>query len=104
MARVTVEFWMGMGKALGGEFRSPSEISSVLETEVEEGISVRTLFSKLADRYSPVREKVFDRTKNQFHPSVVVTYNERVIGLKELHEKILKDGDRLRVVPMYVGG
>ncbi len=103
MARITLEFWMGMGETLGGEFRSPSEISSVLETEVAEGISVTTLFCKLADQYSPVREKVFDRTKNQFHPNVVVTYNDRVIGLKELHEKILKDGDKLRVVPMYHG-
>ena len=104
MARVTLEFWMGMGKALGEDFRSPSEISSILETEVEEGISVATLLGCLADRYPPVGEKVFDRKKNQFYPSVVVTFNEKVIGFKELHEKILKDGDKVRVVPMYQGG
>ena len=45
-----------------------------------------------------------DREKSRFYPSVVVTFNDRVTGLKELHEKILKDGDKVKVVPMYVGG
>jgi len=104
MAHVTLEFWMGMGKELGGDFRSPSQLSSILETEVEDGIPVTALFHHLADRYPPIGEKVFDREKNQFYPSVVVTFDDRVIGLKELHEKSLKDGDRVKVVPMYVGG
>jgi sulfur carrier protein ThiS len=47
---------------------------------------------------------VFDREKSRFYPSVVVTFNDRVTGLKELHEKILIDGDKVKVVPMYVGG
>jgi molybdopterin converting factor small subunit len=104
MARVTLEFWMGMGKELGGDFRSPSQLSSILEIEVEDGIAVTILFHHLADRYPPIGERVFDREKSRFYPSVVVTFNDRVTGLKELHEKILKDGDKVKVVPMYVGG
>jgi molybdopterin converting factor small subunit len=104
MVRVTLEFWMGPGKDLGGDFRSLSELSSILETEVEDGIAVTALFQRLAGRYPPISEKVFDREKNEFYPSVVVTLNERVIGLKELYEKHLSEGDKITVVPMYVGG
>ena len=104
MARVKLELWMWMGKELGRDFYSPSEMSSILETEVEDGTVVRAFFNHLADHYPPIAKKVFDRTNNQVYPNVVVTFNDRVIGLNELYNQILKDGDKVKVVQMYVGG
>ncbi len=104
MARVTLELWMWMGKELGGDFYSPSEMSSVLETEVEDGTDVRAFFSRLADQHPPIAKRVFDQAKKQVYPNVVVTFNGRVIGRNELYGQVLKDGDKVRAVQMYVGG
>ncbi len=104
MARVTLELWMWMGKELGGDFYSPSEMSSILETDVEDGTDVRTFFNHLADQYPPIAKRVFDRTKKQVYPNVVVTFNNRVIGRNELYDQVLKEGDRVKAVQMYVGG
>lgn len=102
--RVTIELWMWLGKRLDGEFRSPSEMRSVLTTEVEEGTQVKTLFDHLSETYPPIAEKVFDRTVKHFHPNVVVLFNDQVINQAELDQKVLTEGDYVKVVPMYVGG
>ncbi len=104
MARVKIELWMWFGKVLGGDFQSPSQMRSILETDVEEGMAVKVLFDRLAESYPPVGEKVFNRTAKGFYPNVVVLFNDQVISLNELHEKILKEGDHLKIVPLYVGG
>ena len=95
---------MWMGKELGSDFQSLSEMGSVLETGVESGTAVRAFFRGLSGQYPPIGKKVFSRETNQFYPDVVVTLNDRVIGLNELYDRILREGDKLKVVPMYVGG
>jgi sulfur carrier protein ThiS len=102
--RVTLELWMWLGKELGEDFRSVSDMCSVLKKEVAEGTTVKELFADLAGAYPPIGEKIFDREKKVFNSNVIVMFNERVIASKELHERILKEGDHLRVMPIYVGG
>lgn len=104
MARVKIELWMWLGKVLGEDFQSPSEMRSILETDVGEGTAVKALFDRLAEKYPPVGEKVFNRTTKRFYPNVVVLFNDQVIGLNELHEKILKEDDHVKIVSLYVGG
>jgi len=58
----------------------------------------------LSGQYPPIGQKIFSRETDQFYPNVVVTVNDRVIGLNELYERILLEGDKIKVVPMYVGG
>lgn len=104
MIRVKVELWMWLGKELGGDFQSPSEMCSILETNVEEETLVKMFFYDLASRYPAIGEKVFNRETMRFYSNVFVVFNDQVIGLNELHEKVLQEGDKMRVVPMYVGG
>jgi len=104
MVRVRLEVWMWMGKDLGSDFQSLSEMGSVLETGVEGGTAVRAFFRGLSGLYPPIGQKIFSRETDQFYPNVVVTVNDRVIGLNELYERVLLEGDKIKVVPMYVGG
>ena len=93
---------MWMREELGDDFESPSSMRSVLETVVEDGTTVEKLFDDLADRYCPIREKVF--SNHEFAPYVVVTMNERIISADGLRDRVLEDGDKIMVFPMYVGG
>jgi sulfur carrier protein ThiS len=104
MNRVKIELWMWLGKELGADFRSVSEMCSVLEKEVQDGTAVKDLFAELAEKYQSIGEKVFNKEKKLFNPNVIVMFNDQVISLKELHERILKEGDKLKVMPIYVGG
>ena len=106
MIRIQVELWLGLGKELGGDFQSPSEMRSIIEIDVEDGMTVKKLFSHLADRYPPIGEKIFNRGNESFYPNlnVIVTFNDRVISPHNVEDRILKDGDKIMVLPLYAGG
>jgi molybdopterin converting factor small subunit len=95
---------MWMGDELGEGFRSPSDMRSILEVDAEDGTTVRDLCTDLADRYPSIDEKVFDRRRMRFHPTVVATLNDRVISPAELHARRLRDGDKVLTLPVYSGG
>ncbi len=104
MVRVRLEIWMWMGKDLGSDFQPLSEMGSVLDAGLEGGTTVRAFFRGLSGQYPPIGQKVFSRETDQFYSNVVVTLNDRVVGLNELYDRILQEGDKIKVVPMYVGG
>ena len=104
--RVRVELWLWLNKELGGDFQSPSEMRSVTEMDVEDGMTVQDLFARLADRYHVIGQKVFNRQNGKFYPnlSVILTSTDEVIRPYSGEESALKDGDRIKVLPIYVGG
>lgn len=102
MVRVKVELWMWLAEQLGQDFVSPSKMRSVLETEVKEGTTVRDLFEDLAERYPPIRQKVF--RDHSFDQYVVVNLNNRSVSAVKLCDRVLEDGDKITVLPMYLGG
>lgn len=102
MARVKIGLWMWQGKEMGPEWVTPGDLRANLETEVPEGTTVRGFIENLAERYPPIREKVFPN--HQFSPHVVVTLNHRGISKDELLDQVLQDGDVITVVPLIVGG
>jgi molybdopterin converting factor small subunit len=104
MARVKLEIWMRLGKELGKDFDALSEMRSIWEEEVKDGITVRDFFDDLANRYKPIREKIIGRGRSSFYPDVVATLNDRVITPSELFDRVLKDGDKITVLPMFAGG
>jgi molybdopterin converting factor small subunit len=104
MMRVKLEIWMAMGGELGEEFHSPSELRSEMDVDVEEGKSVREFFVLMAERYRPIGERVFNGRDGDFYSNVVVTFNDRVIRRENLHDRILKDGDTIRVMQVHSGG
>jgi len=103
---IKVELWMWLGKELGGDFQSPSEMRSLTEMDVEEGITVQTLFDHLADRYPVIGKKVFSRENKKFYPnlSVILSSKDEVIHPHNDENSVLKDGDKIKVLPIYVGG
>ena len=104
MNRVTIELWMWLGKELGKDFESLSEMRSRREEKVEEGITIRQLFDHLARCYPPIAGEVFDLKEERMYPHVVVNYNDRVISPHIVHDQVLRDGDKITILPMYVGG
>ncbi|MGA2958276.1 MAG: MoaD/ThiS family protein [Thermodesulfobacteriota bacterium] len=106
---VKVELWMSMGKALGEGFQSPSEMVSRIGMSVEEGTTLKKLFDRLAEKYPPIAGKIFDRKKEDFYPNltVLVTSEGRIqsfLDIPDINGRILKDGDQIKVLPLYAGG
>ena len=104
--RIQVELWMWLGKKLGGDFQSPSEMRSIMEIDVEEGTTVKKLFDQLANRYPPIAKEIFDRENHGFHPNltVMVTFKGQVLSFSGVNDSTLKDGYKIMVLPLYAGG
>jgi len=97
---------MGMGEELGQDFQSPSPMISRMELEVEEGMTVRKIFKRLADRYAPIAAKIFDRKNDCFYPNLTVmtTWEGRIQNPPDANDAVVKDGEKIMVLPFYAGG
>jgi molybdopterin converting factor small subunit len=104
MNRVTIELWFWMGKELGKDFESQSEMCSYKQELIEEGTTIRQWLYHLAGAYPSIAEKVFDLTQRKLYPHVVLNYNDRVINPHRVHDQVLRDGDKITILPMYMGG
>jgi len=104
MVKMKVELWLWLGKELNEDFRSLSDMRSELEIKLEEDTTIGKLFDQLAERYPIIEEKVFNRGKQIFYENIVVTFNEKVISPYKVYETILKEGDKIIVLPVYTGG
>jgi sulfur carrier protein ThiS len=104
MNRITIELWLWLGKEMGEDFNSPSEMRSVREEEVNEGTTIRQLLYDLAKRYSPIAQNIFNINDKKIFPHVVMTYNDMVISPHIVHDQILGNGDKITILPMYMGG
>jgi hypothetical protein len=106
MIRVKVELWMWLGKELGGDFQSPSEMRSVTEMEVERGTGMQDLFEHLAHRHPAIAQKIYNPQTKKFYPnlSVIVTDKHDLIRPFGSETSVLNDGDRIKVLPIYAGG
>lgn len=104
--RIQVELWLWLNKELGGDFQSPSEMRSLTEMDVENGTTLRNLFDRLADRYPVIGQKVFNRQNKKFYPnlSVILTSKDEVISPYSGEGSGLKDGDKIKILPIYMGG
>lgn len=103
---IRVELWMWLSDQLGADFQSASEMRSIKEMDVEEGLTVSQLFDHLAARYPLIAQKVFNRDSKKFYPnlSVIVTQNGQVVSPFNIEENVLKEGYKITVLPLYVGG
>lgn len=104
MNRVTIELWLWLGNELQGDFESPSLMRSFREEKIEEGTNIRQLLDLLARRYPPLARVVFDLEAQRLHPYVVLNYNGSVISPYVVYDQVLQDGDKITVLPMYMGG
>jgi molybdopterin converting factor small subunit len=101
MVQVKVEFWMWSGKELGPDFESPTDKRATLNLCVADGTTVRALFEDL-ERYPMIKSEIFNN--RNFQPDINLALNSLVMGYDELYDRVLTDGDKISVFPMYVGG
>jgi molybdopterin converting factor small subunit len=103
---IQVELWLWLGKEPGGDFRSLSEMRSVIEIEVEDGMTVEKLFDSLYGRYPAIAEKVFSRKNKNFFPylEVFVKFNDRIVSPFSLEDSPLENGYKILIFPLYAGG
>ena len=104
MNHVTLEIWLWLGKELKGDFQSPTEMRSIREECVEEESTIGQLLDHLAKRYPPIARHIFDAQVKKLSPNIVVIYNDQVISPYVVRGQVLEDGDKVRVLPMYMGG
>jgi len=103
---IRVELWMWLGDKLGSDFQPLSEMRSFKEMDVEEGLTVIQLFGRLAAQNPLIEKKIFDRKSQNFFPnlSVIVTEDGKVVSPFIVEESVIKDGYKITVLPLYVGG
>jgi molybdopterin converting factor small subunit len=104
MIRVAVELWLWLGKELKGAFESPTEMRSVREELLEEGVTIGELLHRLAKRHEAIEKHVFDTEAKRLRPDVFATYNEEHITPQDFYERPLRNGDRIIIMPAYSGG
>ena len=104
MNRIKIELWLGSSKEFEGYFQSLSEIRSERDEEVQEGTTIRQLLGYLSRRNFRFAQKVFDLETKGLYPDLLLNYNDQVICSCDAYDKILKHGDKITIVPVYVGG
>ena len=104
MNRVTIELWLWLGNELGERFESPSKMRSIREENVIEGTTIRGLIENLAKCYPAISKNVFNLKTQKFYNNVVVNYNDRITSPYEVYDTTLKDGDKITILPLYMGG
>jgi hypothetical protein len=104
--RIRIELWMWLGNDPGSGFQALSEMRSFKEMEVEEGLTVIQLLDRLAAQSPVIEGKVFDRKNRKLLPnlSVVVTHDELAVSPFSVEGSEMKDGYKITVLPLYVGG
>ena len=104
MNQVTIELWLWLGDELKGEFESPPKMRSIRVERTEEGTTIRQLLQDLARHYPPIAKTVYDMETDMLYSHVVLNDNNRIISPYEVYDRILKDGDKITVLPMFFGG
>ncbi len=104
MNRVTIELWLWLSDELKGEFECPSAMRSVRTDRVEDGTTIREWLRDLARRFPPLAGRVFDIKAGSLNPDVLMNYNDRAVTPRQVYDTILKDGDRVTLLPLAGGG
>ncbi|HXZ34801.1 MAG TPA: hypothetical protein VEL68_02145 [Thermodesulfobacteriota bacterium] len=104
--RIRIELWMWLGRDPGGGFQALSEMRSFREMDVEEELTIIQLLDRLAVKSRVIEEKIIDRKNRKLLPnlSVVVTRDGLVISPFDVEKTQIRDGYKITILPLYVGG
>jgi len=104
LSHATDYVWLWLGKELGEDFKALSEMRSLKEEIIEEGTTIYQLLGSLAQCYPPIAQDIFDPKVKKVNPQLLVNYNDKLISPYVVQEQVLKDGDKITILPVYVGG
>ena len=76
----------------------------LFDEAVTPGATVRSVLSRLSDRYPRLREVLWVRTGTDLAEHIEVMVNDAVLGLTHTLDSCLRDGDRITLLGQYTGG
>jgi len=98
IAKVRLQFWMASSP--GGTQSG----SMVMEEEIQEGESLRSLLNRLAGRLPQLPVPIFDPETQTLSSEVAVVINDHLDHFSRGLETELKNGDRIFIFPYLAGG
>jgi molybdopterin converting factor small subunit len=98
IGKVRLQFWMASspGGAQSG--------TVVMDEEIQEGESLRSLLNRLAGRLPQLPVPIFDPETQTLSSEVAVVINDHLDHFSHGLETKLKDGDRIFIFPYLAGG
>lgn len=100
MSRVRLEVMPWLNRYFGTE-RSQRV---VLESEVNEGATVRDLLERISSGNQELRQVLFDARTGRLSVHITLTLNGRFVELSGGLEARLRPGDTIRIMPALGGG
>ncbi|MFH0769268.1 MAG: MoaD/ThiS family protein [Chloroflexota bacterium] len=101
MSTVRLEILSWLTEKLGIEETS---YKVTLDQEIEEDNTVRDILNRLATKYKPFGQVVFDVKAQKLTDTVSIFFNGRNLELANGLETKLSDGDTITFAPPIVGG
>jgi len=98
IGKVRLQFWMA------GPPGGTQPGSMMMEEEIQEGESLRSLLNRLAGRLPQLPGPIFDPETQTLSSEVAVVFNDHLSHFSQGLETKLKDGDRIFIFPYLAGG
>lgn len=98
IGKVRLQFWMA------GPPGGTQSGSMMMEEEIQEGESLRSLLNRLAGRLPQLPGPIFDPETQTLSSEVAVVFNDHLNHFSQGLETKLKDGDRIFIFPYLAGG
>jgi len=98
IGKVKLQFWMAgpLGEGQSG--------TMMMEEEIHEGESLRSLLNRLAGRLPQLPGPIFDPETQTLSSEVAVMINDHLNHFSHGLETKLKNGDRILIFPYLAGG
>ena len=98
MGKVILQFWMAgsPGGAQSGRV--------VMEEDIQEGESLRSLLNRLSGRLPQLAGPIFDPETQTLSSEVTMLINDHLDHFSHGLETKLKNGDRILIFPYLAGG
>lgn len=99
-AHVTVEAIAWATQFVGGD----GTRRRVFDEAVDSGATVRSVLSRLSDRYPRLRDVLWNRASGDLSEHIEILVNDAVLGLTHTLDSPVRDGDRITLLGQYAGG
>lgn len=100
IAHVTVEAVAWVTRFVGGD----GTRRKVFDETVTPGATVRSVLSRLSNRYPTLRDVLWSRGSGDLAEHIEILVNDAVLGLTHTLDSPVRDGDRITLLAQYAGG
>jgi molybdopterin converting factor small subunit len=100
IVHVTIEAVAWVTQFVGGD----GARRKVFDDAVPPGATVRTVLSRLSERYPVLRDVLWDRAGEDLAGHIEILVNDAVLGLTHMLDSQVRDGDRITLLGAFMGG